>query len=112
MTFIIHLPAGDADPIDPLKTESPRVSCALRILVVDDDPEIREIVSAYLAEDRHVVETAANATEALETFRAGWFDLVITDRAMPDINGDELAATVKRLDPDKPERLTKVTLAL
>jgi CheY-like chemotaxis protein/anti-sigma regulatory factor (Ser/Thr protein kinase) len=102
VTFTIHLPACGTDPIEPLKTESPRVPCALRILVVDDDPEIREIVSAYLAEDRHVVETAANATEALETFRAGWFDLVITDRAMPGMNGEQLAEAIHHIRPSEP----------
>jgi CheY-like chemotaxis protein len=74
----------------------------LRVLVVDDHEGIREIVSAYLAEDRHIVETAAGAKEAMEKFRAGRFDLVITDRAMPEISGDELAATIKRLSPHKP----------
>ena len=102
VTFTIHFPACNADPSEPLKTESPRVPCALRILVVDDDSEIREIVSAYLAEDRHIVETAANATEALETFRAGWFDLVITDRAMPGMNGEQLAEAIHHIRPSEP----------
>jgi CheY-like chemotaxis protein len=74
----------------------------LRVLVVDDHPGIREIVSAYLAEDRHTVETAADARQALEKFEASDFDLVITDRAMPEINGDELAASIKRIQPNKP----------
>ena len=74
----------------------------LRILVVDDHAAIREIVSAYLAEDRHTVETAADASEAMTKFRSSPFDLVITDRAMPEISGDELAASIKEIEPNKP----------
>lgn len=101
-TFIIHFPACDRSVVEAPKVESPRMPCALRVLVVDDDPEIREIVSAYLAEDRHIVETAANATEALETFRADWFDLVITDRAMPGMTGEQLADVIRQIRPNEP----------
>ena len=38
----------------------------------------------------------------MEKFRAGHFDLVITDRAMPEMNGDELADSIKRLSPGEP----------
>lgn len=99
--FTIHLPVSK-DAIKSIEVESDRTIPALRVLVIDDHPGIREIVSAYLAEDRHVVETAANATEALEKFRAGNFDLVITDRAMPEVNGDQLAASIKELRPQEP----------
>jgi len=99
--FTIHFPVPK-EAIKPIEFEFERTMPALRVLVVDDHPGIREIVSAYLAEDRHLVETAANATEALEKFRAGQFDLVITDRAMPEINGDQLAASIKELRPQEP----------
>ena len=99
--FTIHLPVPK-EAIKPLEIEFEKTIATLRILVVDDHPGIREIVSAYLAEDRHIVETAANATEALEKFRSGRFDLVITDRAMPEINGDQLAASIKEITPQKP----------
>jgi signal transduction histidine kinase len=100
-TFTIQLPIPkDAVPLD--QAETTRTMRPLNILVVDDHPAICEIVSAYLAEDRHTVETAANAREALEKFRSIHFDLVITDRAMPEINGDELAASIKKVNPREP----------
>jgi signal transduction histidine kinase len=100
-TFTIHLPVlKEAAPRE--HTERPRAVRPLNILVVDDHPAICEIVSAYLAEDRHVVETAANASEAMEKFQAHNFDLVITDRAMPEISGDELAASIKKIRPQEP----------
>ncbi|NCO91910.1 MAG: response regulator, partial [Armatimonadetes bacterium] len=46
--------------------------------------------------------TAANGRAALEKFAPGAFDLVITDRAMPEMGGDELAAALKELAPTQP----------
>jgi signal transduction histidine kinase/ActR/RegA family two-component response regulator len=99
--FTIHFPVPKG-ALKPLEVEYDKEVPALRVLVVDDHPGIREIVSAYLAEDRHIVETAANATEALEKFRLGEFDLVITDRAMPEVNGDQLAESIKEIKPKGP----------
>jgi len=100
-TFTIYLPV----PTEAIQADSVAAGQrlqALRVLVVDDQPAIREIVSAYLAEDQHIVETAANAREAMEKFRVDRFDLVITDRAMPEVNGDELAASIKEVQPREP----------
>jgi signal transduction histidine kinase len=100
-TFTISLPVLRED-IHVDSIERGRRLQALRILVVDDQPAIREIVSAYLAEDQHIVETAADARDAMEKFRPDRFDLVITDRAMPRGNGDELAASIKKVQPGEP----------
>ncbi|RMF87012.1 MAG: GAF domain-containing protein, partial [Nitrospinota bacterium] len=74
----------------------------LHVLVVEDEPEVREVIEAYLAADGHTVETAADGEEGLEKFRQGRFDLVVTDRAMPVLSGDELAAAVKQMAPEVP----------
>jgi len=74
----------------------------LSILVVEDEPLVREVISVYLNIDKHQVETAVNGLEGLEKFRAGIFDLVLTDRAMPQMNGDQLAAAIKKINPTKP----------
>jgi CheY-like chemotaxis protein len=52
--------------------------------------------------DGHVVETAANAKEALALLEKNKFDLVITDFEMPVMKGDELAAAIKARDPKQP----------
>jgi signal transduction histidine kinase len=75
---------------------------ALHILVVEDEPLVREVIEVYLNEDHHVVQTAANGREGLEKYRVGTFDLVLTDRAMPECNGDVLAAEIKKLNPHQP----------
>ena len=100
-TFTFALPIARAEtPLTTNRTEDPLRR--LRILIVDDHPGIREIVSSYLAVDGHIVEAAASGREALDRFCNAEFDLVITDRAMPDINGHALAAAIKRIKPRKP----------
>ncbi len=75
---------------------------AMRILVVEDEPLVREVISVYLSEDQHHVELAENGREGLEKFKEGTFDLVLTDRAMPEMNGDQLAAEIKKVKSNQP----------
>jgi DNA-binding response OmpR family regulator len=70
--------------------------------VVDDDPRIREYVTEGLKQDGHQVEGADNGRAALELFTSQTFDLVITDRAMPELSGDQLAIAVKAISPTTP----------
>jgi len=55
-----------------------------------------------MVSDGTTVETAADGREGLSKFHAGKFDLVLVDRAMPEINGDQLTEAIKELDPDMP----------
>ena len=73
-----------------------------RVLVVDDDPMVREVISTYLGEDGYTVELAVNGRDGLEKFCAGEFDIVLTDRSMPEMEGDELAREIKKRKPDMP----------
>ena len=72
------------------------------ILVVDDEPFVCDAVKMMLNFDGHVVETANNGQEALALFDKGNFDVVITDFAMPNMKGDELAAAIKARSPNQP----------
>ena len=71
----------------------------LRILAVDDQPILCEILVEYLTDEWHEVETAETGFEALEKFRREPFDLVITDKAMPGMSGEQLALEIKSLVP-------------
>jgi CheY-like chemotaxis protein len=75
---------------------------AKRILVVDDDPLLRDSIKVMLALDGLVVETASDSKAALDLFKKGRFDLLILDYEMPGMNGDELAAAIKALDLNQP----------
>ncbi|MDA1141551.1 MAG: response regulator [Planctomycetota bacterium] len=74
----------------------------LRILVVDDEENIHLVLRAYLEGDGHHIECAKNGLEGLDKFMQGRYDLVITDQAMPEMGGDQLAVAIKKLAPDKP----------
>ena len=75
---------------------------ALRILVVEDEPLVREVLGVYLAEDKHEIVTAVDGRDGLEKFKSGGtFDLVLTDRAMPEMNGDALAEEIKKIRPEQ-----------
>jgi putative two-component system response regulator len=88
-----------------VKTQSNLV----RILVVDDEPSICEVLSFFLQEEDHHVETAASGSEALELFPRSHWDLVITDRQMPGMTGDDLATWIHGMNPEVPIMLVTGT---
>ncbi len=73
-----------------------------RILVVDDEPAVGKAIKMMLEYDGHKVQTAGSGKEALAMLEQGAFDLVTTDFAMPEMNGDALAAAIKQRLPDQP----------
>lgn len=73
-----------------------------RILVVDDQQNVREAIRLLLGLDDHAVTEAESGPAALELFRHDHFDLVITDFEMPIMKGNELAARIKQLSPSQP----------
>lgn len=72
------------------------------ILVVDDDPDARESLRLLLNIDRHTVIEAADGNEALQLFKPGLFDLVITDYLMPGMLGDKLMQCIRGIAPEQP----------
>ncbi len=70
-----------------------------RVLVADDEPAIRKVVRDALEREGHEVVTAVDGGEALERFDEGSFDLVVTDLAMPRVDGLELVKEVRRRSP-------------
>ena|SRR5215467_14181837 len=72
------------------------------ILLVDDEPGVREACLLMLCIDGHTVAEAKNGIEALALFGESRFDLVVTDFSMPGMNGRELAVKLKQLAPWQP----------
>lgn len=104
-TVAIRLRVHTAPMVQQPPTEVSAVSRALRVLIVDDEPMVREVIAAYLRDDGHIVDTAVDGRDGLEQLRAASFDLVVTDRGMPKMGGDELAAAIKEICPDTPVML-------
>jgi CheY-like chemotaxis protein len=69
---------------------------------VDDKALVREMITTYLTSDGHTFETATNGREGLAKFKAGRFDVVITNRLMPDMDGLQLAVAIKQTSPNTP----------
>ena len=67
-----------------------------RILLVEDDPSIREVTSIGLGAAGFTVETAADGIEGLERFRMDPFDLVLLDVMLPRLDGYEVARQIRR----------------
>jgi len=68
---------------------------ALRILVVDDDPILREFASVYLATPSATIETACNGVEARARLREGGYDLLLLDIEMPELDGLSLLEEIR-----------------
>ncbi len=66
-----------------------------KILVVDDEPNIREVVSLYLRREGHAVVPAADGEEALELYRQTRPDLVVLDLILPKLSGLEVARRIQ-----------------
>jgi len=73
--------------ITPLEPEPYPV---YRILVVDDEPQIRKLISAILMRFGYTVVAAGDGAEAWQALTFGSFDLVVTDNQMPGVSGVEL----------------------
>jgi signal transduction histidine kinase len=101
-TISITLPFYKEQPVRPRPELAAMTERPLHLLVVEDEPLVREVIEVYLREDGHIIETAANGREGLEKYKTGTFDLVLTDRAMPEVNGDVLAAEIKKINPRQP----------
>lgn len=73
-----------------------------RILVIDDDRKLCNVLQRILVRYGHQVDIAEGGKQGLEIFRAGLgqFDMVFTDLSMPEMSGYEVARVAKSLDPE------------
>ncbi|HEU4439054.1 MAG TPA: GAF domain-containing protein [Methylomirabilota bacterium] len=90
--------AAEALPVAPVVGAEPQG----RILVVDDEPDAREMLADVLLSRGHYVTLAGGGREALQRFERGDYDLVITDLGMPEVNGWEVARAIKAMRASMP----------
>jgi len=94
--FTIDLPAISAALSAEDSTVTASETRSLKILVVDDEEPVRETLAEMLVAVRHRVELAGSGPEAVEKLRAGDFDFVFTDLAMPEMDGWETARLIRK----------------
>ena len=93
-------PAAPVQQMMPATATSGR---KLRILLVDDDPLVSMNTADMLTDLGHSVREATSAAGALQLLASdGPFDVVVTDYAMPGMNGLDLATKVKQIQPQLP----------
>lgn len=78
------------------------VSSSKSILLVDDETAVIHITKRMLEMGGYQVTGATTAEEGLKLFASQSWRLVIVDRAMPVMNGEEMAARIKEMDPKMP----------
>ena len=104
-TFIIHLPIGYGEEVKEVKEKAEKPLGAIRharILVIDDEEAVRDILSRILRTKGHQVEVAEDGDIGIERFKGQPFDLVFTDLGMPKMSGWEVGKALKALDPKIP----------
>jgi hypothetical protein len=106
-------------PLMPVSTQTPQDNpqvapiahlTGLRILVVDDQPDIRDIVAFILEQAGAAVSVAASAPEALNLMEQFIPDLLICDIGMPDIDGYMLMRQIRRLPPEQGGKIPAIAL--
>jgi CheY-like chemotaxis protein/anti-sigma regulatory factor (Ser/Thr protein kinase) len=73
-----------------------------RILIVDDDPDVHQLLQIALKQTGRYLESAFDGAEGLKKFEEAHWDLVITDVIMPGIDGMELLDRIRRTQPETP----------
>src|SRR5436189_3651026 len=77
------------------REEAQMASAHAVILVIEDDPDIREVLRELLGDKGYTVETASGGDEGLARLREGGVDLVLLDVMLPDVDGLELCRRVR-----------------
>ena len=104
-TFAVHLPTGylaeepEAKGTEPVKEIPPA-----RILVIEDDASVQDILRQMLKAKGHQVVVASDGEEGIERFRTDQFDLVFTDLGMPKLSGWEVGKILKKYESSDPYR--------
>jgi CheY-like chemotaxis protein len=103
-TFSIYLPAIEKKVEEEKETGEAIPTGHQRILFVDDEPALVDIGKKMLEHLGHEVIIRTSSLEALEAFRNNpeRFDLVISDKTMPQMTGFDLARELKQIRPDIP----------
>jgi len=81
-----------------LKEQNPMA----RILIIEDDKEMRSLLKDFLEEEGYEADSANNGSEALGKLAHQPFDLIITDYRMPGLTGLDILSAVKKFQPEMP----------
>jgi len=102
-TFILHLPFVHAEEEAEVPAPVPEKELtSARILVIDDEDSVRDILARMLTAKGHQVVSASGGQEGIEKFKSESFDLVFTDLGMPKVSGWDVGKAVKKMNATVP----------
>jgi two-component system NtrC family sensor kinase len=88
---------------------SPAPDVRARILLVDDDPTISQLIIDMLSLDGYDIETAPNGIAALEKIEGRRYDLILTDLHMPELDGAGLFRELAKRGTHPPQKIIFLT---
>ena len=108
-TFTIEIPVlafeSDFDDISLIVETADPVLAMLKVLVVDDEPSLTDLVSRALSGSGHDVETAQDGAQALQLLYTGDYDAILLDMKMPGLGGKEVYQCLLSIRPDLADRV-------
>ena len=111
-TFIVELPIvtkeSQLELAEP-EAEELKGTAGARILVVDDEPGVRQFLSRLLTDEGHEVETVDNARDALERLKKDRYNLILLDIKMPEMSGIELYKRIRKIAESLAKRVVFIT---
>jgi len=106
-TFVVELPVAETPAhstaeihLQGAAVPAPASKSGRRVLVVDDEEALRDLISETLAADQYDVDTAGDGETALRMTKTAHYDLVVCDWKMPGLNGLEFYQQLKMMDPE------------
>lgn len=108
--FVIALPLATAAVGEDEEEDIPsRTARARRVLVVDDEPDVAELVAEILKKEGFAVDLAASGADALKRLEGHSYDVVLSDLNMPGVDGRGLYEGMKNVCPDLAGRIAFIT---
>jgi PAS domain S-box-containing protein len=108
--FVISLPRSKQQAVVPrAEPEKPTARTPHKILVVDDEPEVAEMLADILSLDGHEIEVANSGNAALRILARREFDVILSDMRMPDVDGPGLYTRIKNAYPHLLDSIVFIT---
>jgi len=101
-TFTISIPINLEVFLKEEKLEDVEKISSRRILIIDDEEGVRDVLGRIFQDEGHQVILAETGRKGLVKFKQSNFDLVLTDLGMPEMSGWELAKKIKKINPGVP----------
>ena len=102
-TFTIRLPISDSVHKEDKSAETEmELKKKAKVLVVEDEEEVRNLIADILTESGHEVVTASDGNQGIELFKEKDVDMVFSDLGMPGISGWQVAETIKGINKNVP----------